>query len=127
MLRAVSAFRQAVEAKDVDAMRAALREDVVFRSPAVHRPYTGIDTVMVVLGFVVQVFEDFRYVGALRDGDQELLRFAARVGDREVDGIDLLRLDADGRVAELTVMIRPLSALVAVKDAMGARLAARNA
>lgn len=120
----MSAFRQAVEAKDTDAMRAALRDDVVFRSPAVHQPYAGIDVVMAVLGFVVQVFEDFRYVGAMADGDQELLRFHARVGDREVDGIDLLTLDADGKVAELTVMIRPLSALVAVKDAMGAKLAA---
>ena len=119
----MSAFQSAVESKDTATIADALSPDVIFRSPAVHKPYEGRDLVLMILGAVVQVFEDFSYVGRLSDGDEEMLRFKARVGDREVDGVDIVRYGADGLVEELSVMIRPLSALVAVKDAMGAKLA----
>ena len=49
----------------------------------------------------MKVFEDFRYVEQLEDGDAAALIFKARVGDRELDGLDLLRFDAEGKVAEL--------------------------
>jgi hypothetical protein len=52
------------------------------------------------------------------------LVFKARTGDRDVHGWDLVHTDASGLVTELTVMIRPLSALTAVAEAMAARLAA---
>lgn len=118
----MSAFRTAIETKDPAAIAGVLSPEVTFRSPAVHAPYSGRDTVMVILGAVLQVFEDFGYVGHLRDGDQEMLRFRARVGDRDVDGVDIVRYDDEGLVAELTVMIRPLSALQAVQQAMATRL-----
>jgi len=118
-----SPFRQAVEAQDADRLTAALHPDVVFRSPAVHAPYTGRDAAMAVLRAVLAVFEQFRYVAEVRAGADEVLRFAARVGDREVDGVDIVRYDPDGLVTELTVMIRPMSALHAVAEAVGAQLA----
>lgn len=120
-----SAFRAAVGSGDPDRIAAALAPDVVFRSPAVHAPYTGRDAAMTVLRAVMQVLEDFRYVSDVRDGDEQVLRFNARVGDREVDGVDILRYDDTGAVAELTVMIRPMSGLQAVAAAVGARLAAQ--
>jgi hypothetical protein len=49
------------------------------------------------------------------------LIFAARVGDRQVDGLDLLRFDPDGRVRELMVMVRPMSGLNALAEAMARR------
>lgn len=119
-----SAFRAAVEAADPERLAAALAEDVEFRSPAVYRPYRGRDAVGALLKVVVSVFEDFRYVDELRDGDLELLRFLARVGDREIEGIDLVRWNGDGLVGELVVMIRPLSGLTATRDAMAAGLQA---
>ena len=119
----MSGFRNAVEAHDIGAVESILHPDVVFHSPAVHRPYSGRPTVLVLLGAVFDVFEDFRYVDQIGDAPAEVLRFAARVGDREIDGIDLLRYDDDGLVTDLTVFIRPYSALAAVKDAMAIRLA----
>jgi len=118
-----SPFRAAVEARSLDLLSAALAPDVTFRSPAVHAPYEGRDVVLVILGAVLEVFEDFAYQGEIRDGDNEMLRFNARVSDRDVDGVDIVTY-VDGLVAELTVMIRPLSALQAVRDAMGAKLEA---
>ena len=44
------------------------------------------------------------------------------VGDRELEGIDYLTLDEEGRVADLTVFMRPLSALTAFNAQMAERL-----
>jgi hypothetical protein len=122
----VNAFRAAVESKDLEAMRAALHPDVVFRSPAVFAPYEGADAVMELLSNVVEVFEDFSYTDELEgtDGATHALVFRARVGDKQVQGLDHLTLDEDGLVRELVVMVRPLSGLIALAQAMGARLEA---
>jgi hypothetical protein len=115
-------FRAAVEADDPEAVVAALAEDVVFRSPAVFKPYEGKPVVAAILTEgAFQVFEDFRYVEQLEDSDVATLVFEARVGDRRVDGLDLLRFDADGKVRELMVMVRPMSGLNALAEAMGRR------
>jgi len=118
----MSAFRNAIESKDPARIAAALSPEITFRSPAVHKAYAGRDVVMVILGAVLQVFEDFSYVSHLQDGDQEVLRFKARVGEREVDGVDIVSYGADGLVEELSVMIRPLSGLQAVQQAMAVQL-----
>src|SRR4249919_920584 len=92
-------FRAAVESGDPAQISAALSSDVIFRSPAVHAPYVGRDTVQVALAAVTQVFEDFHYVSHLVSGEEEVLRFNARVGGRDVDGVDLVRYDDEGQVA----------------------------
>jgi hypothetical protein len=115
-------FKAAVESGDREAMSEALSPDVVFRSPAVFRPYEGREATMVVLEAVSNVSEDFRYLALYEGESGEVLQFSARVGDRELDGIDMLRFDDDGRVRELTVMIRPLSGLTALVEAMGREL-----
>jgi hypothetical protein len=72
---------------------------------------------------VLRVFSDFRYTDELSGADgTEVLVFEAMVGDREVQGIDLLRVNADGLIADFTVMVRPLSATLALRDAMGREL-----
>jgi SnoaL-like domain len=114
------AFRAAIESEDPEALIGTLSEGVVFRSPVVFRPYQGKAVVSAILTEgAMKVFEDFRYVHQLSDVDAEALIFTARVGDRTLDGMDLLRFDADGKVAELTVMVRPMSGLNALAEAMG--------
>ena len=119
-----SAFRQAVEQRDIDAAADLLADDVVFRSPAVFKPYEGKETVATILQTVFGVFEDFRYTDELAADGVHALIFEARVGDRELQGMDLIRSDADGRIAELTVMVRPASGLMALGERMGPALAA---
>ena len=119
----MTTFRDAVEGGDVDAAIALLTDDVEFHSPVVHSPYRGRDAVAPILRAVVRVFEDFRYVGEVDGGDDHVLVFRARVGDRDLEGIDLLHHDASGAIDRLTVMIRPLSALQAVAGAMRDELA----
>jgi SnoaL-like domain len=119
---ASNAFRAAIESRDAAALRAVLHPEIEFRSPAVYRPYRELSAVVRLVGVVFEVLEDFRYVSGIRQGDEETLRFAARVAGREIEGVDLIRYDDDGRVRELTVMIRPFTGLRAVADLVGARL-----
>jgi ketosteroid isomerase-like protein len=124
-MSATHPFRAAVEAGDVDAALATLAPDVVFHSPAVFHPYVGHETVGALLRLVFETFEDFRYTDELEGADgTHALIFRARVGEREVEGLDLLRDDADGRVADFTVMIRPLSGLLALAQALGPKVEA---
>ena len=115
-------FRLAVEAKDLEAATATLREDVVLHSPILFRGFEGREIVMQVLTHVAATLEDFRYTDELAEDGVVVLRFKARVGDRELEGIDFLELDEGGLVKELTVFMRPMSALTAFNEQMAARL-----
>jgi hypothetical protein len=122
-------FRAAVEAQDMDAAVALLADDVVFRSPVVFKPYAGRDAVAMILHAVSRVFEDFRYereIGAPDAADHALV-FRARVGEREVEGCDFVHTREDGRIDELVVMLRPMSGVHAVAEAMKAQLEAYSA
>jgi ketosteroid isomerase-like protein len=118
-------FRDAVEGHDLDALMALFTDDVVFRSPVVHAPYQGREQVEVLLRAAGEVFEDFRYTRELGapDSHDHALVFRARVGDRELEGCDFIHTNADGLIDELFVMIRPLSGLLAMAEAMKRRLA----
>ena len=115
-------FRAAAEAKDFNAADELFAEDVTFRSPAVFKPYEGRDAIKLILGAVVQVFEDFRYLEHVETGDAAVLMFEARVGDRQLQGVDILKFGADDRITELTVMVRPMSGLQALAEAMQRKL-----
>jgi hypothetical protein len=121
-------FRAAVEARDFEAAIALLADDVVFRSPVVFRPYEGRETVAVLLRAVSRVFEDFRYereIGA-EDARDHALVFRARVGEREIHGCDFLHTDDQGLIDDFTVMVRPLTAAMALGEAMKAELEAAS-
>jgi hypothetical protein len=117
-------FRRAAENKDIEGLTEALREDVVLHSPILFRGFEGRETVAAVLTHVAATLENFSYTDELSEGSNVVLRFKATVGDRELEGIDFLELDEEGRVAELTVFMRPFSALTAFNEQMKVRLGA---
>jgi hypothetical protein len=115
-------FRAAVEDRDHPAVVATLAPDVLFHSPVAFKPFAGRDAVGEVLRAVGEVFEDFRYTDELASDGVLALIFRARVGERAVEGIDVLRFDGDGLIAEFTVMVRPASALMALGEAMAPKV-----
>jgi SnoaL-like domain len=115
-------FRAAAEAKDFSAIDELFAEDVVFRSPVVFKPYEGRDAIAMLLGAVSQVFEDFRYTDHVETGDAAALAFSARIGDRELDGIDFLHFDDQGRISRMEVFVRPMSGMHALAEEMQRRL-----
>lgn len=117
-------FRRAAESKDLDLLSETLREDVVLHSPVLFRGFEGRETVTTVITHVAATLENFSYTDELAEGNTVVLRFKATVGDRELEGIDFLELDDEGRVRELTVFMRPFSALTAFNEQMKVRLEA---
>jgi limonene-1,2-epoxide hydrolase len=120
----VHPFRSAIEARDLDAAVALLREDVVFHSPVVFKPYHGREAMRRILEAVMAVFEDFGYVREIGadDARDHALVFEARIGDKQIEGCDFIQLDEDGAIRAFTVMVRPMSAMVALAKAMKAQL-----
>jgi hypothetical protein len=113
------AFRAAVEREDHPGMVEALAPDVVFHSPITFKPFEGKEAVSTLLGVVMATFENFRYTDELDREGLKALVFEARVGDKQVQGLDLLRFDDDGLIEDFTVMVRPLSAAMALAEAVG--------
>jgi hypothetical protein len=113
------AFRAAVEKSDLGAMVDALSPDVVFHSPITFKPFEGKQAVSTLLGVVASTFEEFRYTDELDGDGVKALVFEARIGDRQVQGLDLLRFDDDGLIEGFTVMVRPLSGAMALAEAVG--------
>ena len=77
-----------------------------------------------ILTNVADIFADFRYIGQTETGDFAVLMFEARLGDRQLQGVDIFRFGDDGLITEMTVMVRPMSGLQAVSDQMKKRLEA---
>ena len=118
------AFRAAAESKDFSSFEEIFAEDVIFRSPAVFRPYEGRGAVAMLLATVAEVFEDFRYTDQVEAGDTAMLAFGATVGDRVTSTASTsFGSTAQGRVREMAVYIRPLSGLNALAEAMQRKLA----
>jgi hypothetical protein len=116
------AFRAAAESKDFSAIDVLFTEDVTFRSPVVFKQYEGRDAVAMLLGAVSQVFEDFRYTDHLETDNSAALCFSAKIDDRELEGIDLLHFDDEGRINDMAVYVRPMSGVHALAEAMQKKL-----
>jgi hypothetical protein len=123
-LSTAARFRAAVERGDIDALGELLAPEVVFHSPVTFHPFVGRETVTRLLNEVGLLFEDFRYARELEGEGAHALIFAARIGEKELEGLDLLHFDEHGLIADFTVMLRPLSALVPFAQAMAERVAA---
>jgi hypothetical protein len=115
-------FRRAAESKDLELLAATLHEDVVLHSPVLFRGFEGREIVTQVLTHVAATLEDLTYTDELTGEGTVVLRFKARVEDRELEGIDFLELTDEGSVAELTVFMRPMSALTRFNEQMAVRL-----
>lgn len=118
-------FRLAAEVDDAEALLATLSPDVVLHSPVTFRPYVGKESVGAVLRLVSETFDYWRCVEELKVAAGVTgFVFDTRVAGRDLQGVDLLRTGPDGLISDLTVMIRPLSGLIALAEAIGPKVAA---
>jgi hypothetical protein len=101
-----------------------MHSDIVFRSPAVFKPYHGATAASLILNSVAQVFEDFVYHRQMpsSDGLSITLEFTARIGDKSLKGVDIIRFNADGLIKEFEVLIRPLNALQTLTEIVADKL-----
>ena len=122
----IKRWHQIVESRDMSALEAIVSEDALFRSPVAHSPYHGREALILALSNVIEVFQDFTYHREFiaADGKNACLEFSAHVDGKKLKGVDLIAFDAEGKIREFEVMIRPASGLMALGQAMGARVGA---
>ncbi|ARK86467.1 nuclear transport factor 2 family protein [Burkholderia pseudomallei] len=122
--KSLETWHALVERKDLSTLDSIVHPDAVFRSPMAFKPYEPAPALLMALRTVITIFEDFTYHRQFgsSDGMSVVLEFSATVGDKQLKGVDMIRFDADGRIVEFEVMIRPLNGLQALGAEMGARL-----
>ena len=111
-----------VASGDVAILDEILADDVEFRPPTYWKARHGKLEAALILGTVAGVFEDFRYHREWVDGSDWALEFTARVGALSLKGVDLVRLDDEGKIAEFEVVARPPNAVAALRAEMEERL-----
>jgi hypothetical protein len=118
-------LRAAFEARDLEGIGRALAPDVVLRSPIFDVPFTGIDEASDLFAVLLEVLWPLEYLDEI-PGDPHILHFRTEIKGAELEGIDLLRLDDQGRVKEITVFFRPFPGVAAFLSAMGPKLGRRR-
>jgi hypothetical protein len=109
---AVLAWHEVVARGDVSALGTLLADDVVFRSPAVHRPQAGKALTTQYLTAAVAVLgPTLTYVREWYADGGAVLEFTARLDDLDVHGVDMLAWNSHDQLIEFTVMVRPIRAL----------------
>lgn len=122
----VERWHAIVRERDPRGLAALLANEVVFHSPVVHRPQPGkaITTVYLTAAFHVFFNESFRYVREITGPRDAALEFTVTIDGVEVNGVDLLRWNDDGRITDFKVMIRPMKGIQLIHAKMAAMLEA---
>jgi len=120
----VETWHRLVRTRDPAGLDALLAEDAVFYSPIVHTPQRGRALVALYLGAAFQVFFNptFRYVREIVGPSDAMLEFETEIDGIFVNGVDIIRWNASGRIVEFKVMLRPLKAINLVHQQMAAML-----
>jgi len=115
-----------VRTRDANGLNELLTDEVVFYSPVVHAPQIGKAITTMYLAAAVQVFgnETFRYVREVVGESDAVLEFETEIDGIVVNGVDMIKWNADGRIIEFKVMVRPLKAINLIHQKMGEMLAA---
>jgi hypothetical protein len=126
---ALESWHRLVRTNDVSGLRELVAEDAVFHSPVVHSPQHGRKLAVMYLSAAFQVFFNptFRYVREIVGPSDAMLEFETEIDGILVNGVDIIRWNADGKIIDFKVMIRPLKGMNIIHQKMGEMLAAAQA
>src|SRR5882762_2984329 len=122
----VANWHRIVETRNVAGLNALLAENVVFHSPVVHTPQVGkaITRLYLTAALGVLFNESFRYVREIVSDHDAALEFVVEIDGISVNGVDMIAWDADGKIVDFKVMLRPLKAINLIHQKMAAMLQA---
>ncbi|WP_395316765.1 nuclear transport factor 2 family protein [Variovorax sp. UC74_104] len=122
----LATWHRLVKERDVAGLDALLDDDAVFHSPVVHTPQAGKRITKKYLAAAFQVFfnESFRYVRELKSERDAVLEFALELDGIQINGVDMMKWNDEGKITEFKVMLRPLKAVNLIHQKMGAQLQA---
>lgn len=120
--------RVMAEGSSPASLAAIIHPDAIFHSPVVHTPQRGQALVVAYLAAAGQTLgnDSFAYVRELVDGENAMLEFTTEMEGVTVNGVDIIRFDADGMITDFKVMVRPLKAVNKVWEMMAAQLESRT-
>ena len=126
-IETLARWHRVVATRDAGGLDALLAETVVFHSPVVHTPQVGKAITARYLAAAFQVFfnDSFRYVRELTSEHDAVLEFEVDIDGIHVNGVDMIRWDANGLIVDFKVMLRPLKAVNLIHQKMAAMLAAK--
>lgn len=103
-----------------------LHPDAVFESPVVHSPQRGRDITFKYLASAEKVLggPGFTYVGEWKSESGAVLEFKNVIDGIEINGVDIITFDTEGRITHFKVMVRPLKAINMLHRLMAEQLAA---
>jgi hypothetical protein len=119
MNETLASWHKIVADRNPEALDEILAEDCVFHSPVVHSPQHGRELTRMYLTGAMHVLGDkFHYIKEITGDGHAVLEFVCEVDNLQVNGVDIISFDADGRISEFKVMLRPLKAVNAVHAKM---------
>ena len=122
-MNTLAIWHEMLEQGDMSRLDEVLAEDCVFLSPVVHTPQEGRELSKLYLTGAFNVFnESFRYVKEVVDADHAVLEFMCDVDGLQVNGVDIMTFNEEGRITEFKVMVRPLKAINLLHAKMKAML-----
>jgi hypothetical protein len=124
----LAAWHALLKTKSKESLDLLLADEVVFHSPVVHTPQRGKSITSQYLTAAMQVFssESFRYVRELRGPRDVILEFQLELDGIEINGVDMIRWNDEGKITDFKVMLRPLKAVQLIQEKMAALLQARR-
>ena len=122
-MQALEQWHRIVHQRNPEGLEDLLAEDCVFHSPVVHTPQEGRDLTRLYLTGAMHVFNDsFHYVKEVVTPEHAVLEFSCEVDGIQVNGVDIISFNAEGKISEFKVMVRPLKAINLLHQRMRAML-----
>ena len=121
----IERWHHLVANRDEAALADILAPEVIFESPVVHTPQAGRAITCAYLGAALAVLnnERFRYLGEWFAEDSAVLEFETWIDGIRINGVDMIRWNAEGRIVHFKVMVRPLKAINLLHQLMARALA----
>ena len=132
--KVIESWHQLLRGEYPSGLDGLLADDVVFYSPVVFTPQQGKELAKLYLGAAGGVFGNaasgqgqssgggLQYTRQIMSGDSAMLEFEATMQGKYVNGVDIIRCNAEGKIAEFKVLLRPLQAVNLVHQQMQAML-----
>jgi hypothetical protein len=127
LLAAITALRTAAENADGDALAEILASDVVFHTPLTSRiRFEGRDEVTALHRDIFAVIEGLSTTEPMTRGDTGVFTFSGHVRGQKLDAMNLVRVNEQGEIVDVTIFARPLPALATLFATLPPRVTARR-
>ena len=118
-------YTAALQGGDPNPIVAQFADDITIRVAVHDAPMRGSETARFLFGVLGEELGPIRPTGEIIEGTHAVVLFETTIGDHVAQGLNVLDTDANGRIRDLTVFFRPLDALAAIAEVVGARMQAQ--